>query len=114
MVKKISGTKGLTAPATPGAAAVQSPKPVEATKVASISQVTAASQQARVGKVRRPTRPMTAAEREHLFRLIHEEADKMFGANGLPESQRNTLEGAVRMTVDATLLEDGSDETKEE
>ena len=103
MVKKVIGPK---APATPGAAPVQSPKPVEATKVGSISQVSAASQQARVGKVRRPTRPMTAAEREHLFKLIHEEADKMFGANGLPESQRNTLEGAVRMTVDATIVED--------
>ena len=107
MVKKIGGIK------TSGAGPVQPTQASEASKVGGVGQVGATTEQARVGRVRRPTRPMTAAERDHLFNLIHEEADKMFGANGLPESQRNTLENAVRMTVDASIVEEGEEEGKE-
>ena len=49
---------------------------------------------------------MTPQEREHLFSLINEEADKLFGPDGLPESQRETVEGAVRMAVDAAIIDE--------
>ena len=110
MVKKIGGIK--TTGAGPVQPTGQSTQTGEAAKVSGVGQVGATTEQARVGRVRRPTRPMTAAEREHLFKLIHEEADKMFGANGLPESQRNTLENAVRMTVDASIVEEEDEEQK--
>ena len=99
MVKKIDNNRP-SAPVAPTAV-----EPKEATKASNVSgtgAVQGTSGQVESSRVRRPTRPMTAEERNHLFRLIHEEADKMFGSNGLPESQRETLEGAVRMTIDAT------------
>ena len=107
MVKKIDNNR----PSSPvGATAVE---PKQATKAADVSgagSVQGATGQTESSRVRRPTRPMTAEERAHLFRLIHEEADKMFGSNGLPESQRETLEGAVRMTVDASVVEEEDSE----
>lgn len=104
MVKKISG--GSRPSHLVGTRPVESKQATEAAKVGGAQQVKGTVRQGEASRVRRPTRPMTAAEREHLFRLIHEEADKMFGPNGLPESQRDTLEGAVRMTVDAAVVED--------
>ena len=50
---------------------------------------------------RRPTRTMTLAEREELFRIIGEEADKV-----LPPKQRELVKNAVKMAVDAGLLPD--------
>ncbi|MCB0345635.1 MAG: hypothetical protein KDD66_10995 [Bdellovibrionales bacterium] len=103
MVKKISGNKP---PASASTGKVESTKAVQTGKVSDVSDVRGAEKQAKSSRVRRPTRPMTAEEREHLFKLIHEEADKMFGANGLPQSQRATVENAVKQTVDASIVED--------
>ncbi|MCB0311394.1 MAG: hypothetical protein KDD42_09170 [Bdellovibrionales bacterium] len=54
----------------------------------------------------RATRTMSAAERQQLFRMIEEEADKLFGEGGLPQSQRKVVEDAVKMAVDAAILDD--------
>ena len=53
---------------------------------------------------------MTVADKDELFSLISEEADKIFGPDGLPESQRETVENAVKMAVDSTLLEENEEE----
>ena len=103
MVKKIQGNKPADVSGTSGVAPT---KAVETGAVSEAGNVGATSEKQKAGRTRRPTRPMTAAEREHLFKLIHEEADKMFGANGLPESHRNIVEGAVQQTIDATIIED--------
>ena len=104
MVKKIDGKGGrLTGP-------VESTRPVSTEKVGTTKGVGATKEGSRAKRARRPTRPMTAAEREHLFNLIHEEADKMFGPNGLPESQRHTVESAVKMAIDASIVEEEDEE----
>ncbi len=110
MVKKVETSK------TPGPV---KPRPVESgsavrpTEAPDVGAVGSIGQRAPASRVRRPTRPMTSAEREHLFRLIHEEADRMFGPNGLPESQRRTLEGAVRITVDASITDEEEEKAAE-
>ena len=40
----------------------------------------------------------------------------MFGPNGLPESQRNTVETAVKMAIDASIVDEDEEveEKKEE
>jgi len=102
MVKKVTGKGGKTS-STSG---VQGPKSVQTTGVKDVEGAKATEKKQAASRVRRPTRPMTADEREHLFKLIHEEADKLFGPNGLPESQRNQVENAVRMTIDASISEE--------
>jgi len=64
-----------------------------------------------IGK-RRHTRSMTLAEREQLFQMINEEAEKLFGEGGMSDSQRTVVKNAVRMAVDAGLLDDDGDESK--
>jgi hypothetical protein len=54
----------------------------------------------------RLTRSMSAAEREELFRMINEEADKMFGSEGVPEARRQVVETAVKMAIDAGIVVD--------
>jgi hypothetical protein len=59
---------------------------------------------------RRSTRTMTLAEREQLFQMINEEADKLFGEGGMSPAQQSVVKNAVRMAVDAGLVDE--DETK--
>ncbi|MCB0358046.1 MAG: hypothetical protein KDD44_00365 [Bdellovibrionales bacterium] len=103
MVKKVTGNKP---PGGGPTEKIERSRPVGTAKVGDVSGVEAPQKQSSAARVRRPTRPMTAAERERLFQLIHEEAGKMFGPNGLPESQRTTVEDAVRKTVDASIVSD--------
>ena len=104
MVRKIGGGKP---PGPSETVPVKPSKPVERAKLGGVERVKPTEKQAGAGRVRRATRRMTAAEREHLFKLIQEEADKMFGPDGLPESDRETVEEAVRMTIDASIVEEG-------
>lgn len=62
-----------------------------------------------VGK-RRATRTMTMAEREQLFRMINEEADKMFNEQGIPAKQREVLANAVKMAVDVGIIPEDEEE----
>ncbi len=102
MVKKVGGPKP---PGVGGSTPIQ-PAKIEGTqKVGTVQQVDPTSGKAGVARARRPTRPMTAEEREHLFKLLNEEADKIFGKDGLPESSRAKVEGAVRMALDASVVE---------
>ena len=55
---------------------------------------------------RRGTRVMTLAEREQLFEMINEEADKLFGQGSPLASQKDVLKKAVKMAVDSGLIED--------
>jgi len=58
---------------------------------------------------RRATRVMTAAEREQLFNLISEEADKLESEGLIPKRQKETVTKAVRMAVDSGLIDDDKD-----
>lgn len=57
-----------------------------------------------IGK-RRATRVMTMAEREELFKMVTEEAERMFPPGTLPPEKREVIEGAVRMAIDAAIDE---------
>ena len=106
MVKKIKG-----GPKKPGGTdAVEPTKSVGSSKVGDVNQVEGTQAKQETKKSRKTTRPITAAEREHLLKLINEEADRIFGANGLPESERGTVEGAVSMAIDATLIEEDEED----
>lgn len=52
----------------------------------------------------RLTGSMSAAEREQLFRMITEEADKLAAEGGIPKKRREVVEKAVRMAVEAGIV----------
>jgi hypothetical protein len=54
---------------------------------------------------RRATRTMTLEEREQLFKLIDDEAGKVFAHSGLSKEKRELVQNAVKMAVDSGLLE---------
>lgn len=113
MVKKISDRSG------PGRTTpIQPTKTVGAAGVRSVGDVEAATGKSGTAPVRQKTREMTAAERERLFQLVQEEADQMFGERGLPRTRRKTIEGAVKITIDAGIIleedEEGSDTSSSE
>jgi len=63
---------------------------------------------------RRPTRTMTLAEREQLFQMINEEAEKLFGNSPMSATERNVVKNAVRMALDTGIIpdEDGDNKKK--
>lgn len=100
MVKKVDSTRS---PSLTGSKPVE---PGKAVGPAKVGQVAPAQAQTPARAVRRPTRPMTAAEREHLFSLVKEEAERLFGEDGLPKEKRETVETAVKMALDAAIPEE--------
>ena len=109
MVKKVEGNRPTN---QSPASAVEGSTAVGAAKIGSVNEVAARDKLVQAGRARRPTRPMTAAERDHLFRLIHEEADKMFGEDGIPPAKRETVEGAVRMAIDGAIVDEEQEKKK--
>ncbi len=49
---------------------------------------------------------MSAAQKEKLLAMAHEEADRMFDEGILPKSQRDVVKSAVRMALDAAIISD--------
>ena len=59
---------------------------------------------------RRPTRVMSPEERERLFELVDQEAEKLFAQGTLTESKRDLVRSAVKMAVDSGLTDDGGED----
>ncbi len=78
------------------------------TSVTKVKGAEAVSSTGAVGAVRarRPTRTMTIEERSKLFQMIDEEADKLMNEGGIPESRREVVKNAVKIAIDAGLVED--------
>ncbi|MCB0317882.1 MAG: hypothetical protein KDD56_03935 [Bdellovibrionales bacterium] len=57
-------------------------------------------------RIRQATRMMTAAERENFFNMIEEEAEKLFAGTGMSEEKKSVIKDAVKMAVDASIVED--------
>jgi hypothetical protein len=75
----------------------------------SVDKVRAAQSVGGVGAVggvgkRQGTRIMSAAERQHLFDMVQDEADKLF--KDLPEERRKIVSDAVKMAIDAGSIEE--------
>lgn len=110
MSKKPTGKGKIT-----GVKGTGMPEGVE--RAGAISEVEKAKKTAPVAGVRglgalgkaRATRIMSSAEREAIFHLIHEEADRLFGKGGMSARQREVVETAVKMAVDAAIIEDEDD-----
>ena len=98
MVKKVDSTRSVTSHP------VEAGKAVEATKVSTVGQVSSTQGQAPARAVRRPTRPMTAEERDHLLRLVEEEAEKMLG--GMSPEKKKTVTSAVKMVIDVGTIDE--------
>lgn len=104
---KIRGVKGTETPETIQRAGAVSE--VEKTqKTAPVAGVRAASA---LGKTR-GVQALTAAQREAVFTMVHEEADRLFGKSGLSKKQRDVVEAAVKMAIDSVLLEEDDDDKK--
>jgi len=105
--KKIGGVHGATETSA-----------VEGTEVVgNVSGVKATTGVGGVGSAgainkRRATRTMTLAEREQLFQMINEEAEKLFGEGGMSPAQKNVVKNAVRMAVDAGIVAEDEDSEK--
>ncbi len=74
--------------------------------VGNVKATTAVGGIGRAGAVgsSRLTRTMSLAEREQLFKMINEEADKLAQEGLLPKAKRQAVESAVKMAIDAGLL----------
>ncbi len=105
MVKKITGST----PLKPGSAAtgVKANQAVQGARVDAVKTVGSLTQTQQSASVRRPTRTMSAEEREHLFQLVEEEADKIFGDGGIPESRRQSVKNSVKMAIEASIIAEG-------
>ena len=105
MTKKIGDKKVSTVGSTTEASSVQGTE-----GVSSISGIRATSGIQGIGSAgalgrRRATRLMTAAERQQLFNMINEEADKLASEGILPKKQKDAVSQAVKMAVDAGIVD---------
>lgn len=119
MVKKISSSKppqplgkNITRVDTPvSPSALDSTKAIQTNQTKGVGSIKTTQQTIGAGRVRKATRPLTAAEREHIFQLIDEEAKKLFGQKGLPESKKTTITNAVKMAIDAGIVDEAEEGT---
>lgn len=113
MPKKIGDTKVGGVKSTKGTSEVEGTEAVDSVGVIkSTSGVGGVGRAGAVGSKRRSTRTMTLEEREELFKMINEEADKMFKNSGLSAEKRALVESAVKMAVDSGLIdEDDNDDS---
>lgn len=58
---------------------------------------------------RRPTRTMSSKERDEFFKVIDEEAKKLFSNSDLSPEHKALVKDAVKMVVDSTLLDEEPD-----
>jgi len=95
------------------------PDKIKGTSIRGIKDVDATSGVDQIGKVsevdqvkgsssiskRKSTREMSWEEREKLFGLVQEEAKKLFGKSKIPAKQREVIEQAVKIAIDASIPE---------
>lgn len=119
MVDKIGdkGKKGKVG----GIKETQTSKQVEKTEqVGRIGKIKESSAVGKVGKAGRSQGPvpgevLTPADRDPLYRLIDEETEKILGATGdISDEQREAIANAVKMAVDAAIVNEDDEEGEEE
>ncbi len=101
---KIGGKKISSVQGTESAKKIDSLDSVE-----SVDKVRAAQSIGGVGAVggvgkRQGTRIMSAAERQQLFDMVQDEADKLF--KDLPAERRKLVSDAVKMAIDSGSIEE--------
>jgi hypothetical protein len=76
----------------------------EVTGVRATSAVAGSTGVGSVGS-KRGTRAISFEEREQIFKVVQEEAEKIFGQTGMSESRKKTVTEAVKMAIDAGLIQ---------
>ena len=106
MVKKIGDKKVGGVDPTKGPDSIS--KTTGVSGVDPVKPTTGVSGTTGVGGVRarKATRMMSLDEREELFKMVSEEAEKLFPPGTLPKHKREVIEGAVKMAIDASIAED--------
>ncbi|MGI6524302.1 MAG: hypothetical protein ACOX2O_03275 [Bdellovibrionota bacterium] len=104
---KSSKVTGIKAPRVPTAIEqLSGVSSVEKTqKTSAISAVHGLSGTSRTHSIN----SITAANREVLHKMVHEEADKLFGKTQTPSQKREVIEKAVKMAIDAVAIEEEND-----
>lgn len=105
MVKKIKGPSGKTS----GATRIQGAKQIESAKVGAVDQVKNSERKGTTGKVGPGSRSITPEMRDQIMQMIDEEADRMFGKEAIPAKKKDTVKGAVKMAINASVLEEEKD-----
>ena len=62
---------------------------------------------------RKATRELTSKERDYLHQLVNEEAEKLFGSE-VDEEQKKIIGDAVKMAIDASIIDDEEAEELQE
>ena len=91
----------------------------ETREIQRVSRVAPTGSIGKVGTVqgigrRQATRTMSLEEREELFKMIDEEAERMFGNGVLSPERRSIVQQAVKMAVDSGLMEKDGDDNDDE
>lgn len=55
---------------------------------------------------RKATRIMSAQEREHLLKLVDDEAEKLLKSGAIPKANKELITKAVKMAVDSSIVLD--------
>ena len=100
-----------------------SKKTQEVQKAENVAQVQSVKAASAVGSVqgaggidqrRKATRVMSAQEREHLLRMVDDEAEKLFKSGAMPNANKELITRAVKMAVDSSIVLEGDLEVSEE
>lgn len=55
---------------------------------------------------------VTSENKEKIFKMLHEEADKLFRTTKITEQKRNVIEKAVQMAIDSAVVDEKESEAK--
>ena len=55
---------------------------------------------------------ITSANKEKIFQMLHEEADKLFKTTKITEKKRNVIEKAVQMAIDSAVVDEKESKAK--
>lgn len=107
--KKIGDTKIEQVRSTKETSGIESTEAVSG--VSGVKATTGVGGVKRTGGVGKAslTTALTTSQRDKLFSMIHEEAEKVFAATPLSKTKRETIETAVKMAIDASLVDDEND-----
>lgn len=103
MVKKIGGKPPA---GTPQSAPIQSAKTVTGAKVGSVGEVTGTGAQQGIAGTQGRAGRITPEQRQQIYQLIEEEAEKLFAGDAIPETKKESIKGAVRMVIEGGIIEE--------
>jgi len=108
--KKIDGKKvGGVDKAAPTDQIKETESVSELSSVKKASGVAPVSSTGKAGQTR-STRTLTHKEREKIFAMIEEEAEKLFKDSDISPGQQKTIADAVKMAVDSGLIDEEEQE----